>query len=199
MKYDLAVENIQWSGEIEVDLLVNQLMAIVATVLCVEDNTHESVFIREIGHCVSQNCGLLKGWKMSFWFGNGSLLPWDKILPTFLFNLLPFVMLKSLISWSDMLLRNDLPTAVDFLEALISVNNQWIKTTDSFIDCQTGHRSANYPAGMILDVVSQGRLSNAVKKILNEVPTRALRMFQQTSCYQMMESDFQALVKQRCS
>lgn len=201
LTYDATIHAIQWSSIVEVNLLVNQLIALVAVAFCLEDKEWPDL-IQELGQSVSQNPDFLKGWKISFWTGNDSLLPWIKILPTFMINLLPFVILQTLISWSDLLLRKDLTTTVDYLEALISVNYQWLETTNSFFDLQNEQRGVDllqYPAGKILDLATFGRLGYGIKKILDQAPVRALETLQQSPIFRLMESDQQTLVRQRCS
>ncbi len=205
LTYDPAnVETIDWTGTQEVDLLISQLMALATVVWCasVENNQDWPMYIQELGLSVSLNPELLKGWKLSFWMGDDCLLPWIKILPTYLFNLLPFVLVKVLISWSDLLLRKDLPTVIDYLEALTTAHIQWIRTTYSFIDSLSDQEDGNqshYPSGKMLDFATFGRLGQDIKQILNETQIRALKTLQQSPNFHLMEDDLQSLIRQRCS
>ena len=204
MTYDPAsAETIQWTGSTDVDLLISQLMALSAVVWCTADNKQKEwpQFIHDLGVSVSLNPELLRGWKLSYWREGDSVLPWLKILPTYLFNLLPFVLVKVLISWSDVLIRNDVPTAIDYLEALVAAHNQWIRITNSFIDSlseQEDRSQSQYPVGKILDFESIGILGRDIKIIFNETPIRVLKMLKQSSSFRLLEADLQVLIKQRC-
>ena len=190
-------EIIQWSGLTEVDLLACQLMVLTAVVECAKGTNEElPLFIKELGSNISRNPNLLKAWKMTFWTGDDCTLPWKKIIPTYLLNLLPFVILRSLISWSDMLLL----TVSDYLDALVEAHNKWNQTTHSFLDLENGNENqshANYPVGNILDLHTLGRLGSDVKQILKKAPLHFLKTLQQSPCYRSMETDYQEIVKQR--
>ncbi|EFX83632.1 hypothetical protein DAPPUDRAFT_301633 [Daphnia pulex] len=191
-------ETIRWSGLTEVDLLACQLMALTAVVWCAKGITAElPLFIKELGPNISRNPNLMKAWKITFWTGDDCTMPWKKIIPTYMLNLLPFVILRSLISWSDVLLL----TASDYLDALVTAHNQWNQTTRSFIDLASEHDNqsqADYPAGNILDLYTLGRLGSDVKHILKRAPLHTLKTFKQSSCFRSMETDYQEIVREKC-
>ncbi|KAI9552901.1 hypothetical protein GHT06_020785 [Daphnia sinensis] len=196
--YDLDNDaTIDWSGAAEVDFLASQLMTLAAVSWCTKGNTDKwPGFIEQLCPKISANPGLLNAWKVPFWTGEDSKLPWMQILPTCMLNLLPFVILRVLISWSDFLL----PTTPDYLDALVTAHNQWTQVTHSFIDSAIGHENqSNYPVGQILDFCTLGRMASDVEQILGRAPIRSLKLLQKYSCFRAMEADYQALVRKRCS
>lgn len=198
LMYDLDNdETIDWSGVAEVDLLASQLMTLAAVSWYTKGNTDKwPGFIERLCPKISANPGLLNAWKMPYWTGEDSKFPWIQILPTCMLNLLPFVILRVLISWSDSLL----PTTPDYLDALVTAHNQWIQVTHSFIDSAMGHENqSNYPVGQILDFCTLGRMASDVEQILGRAPIRSLKLLQQYSCFRAMEADYQVLVRKRCS
>ncbi|XP_057381020.1 uncharacterized protein LOC130703609 [Daphnia carinata] len=198
LTYDLDNdETINWSGVAEVDFLASQMMTLVAVSWCTKGDTDKwPGFIERICPKISSNPGLLNAWKMPYWTGEDSKLPWMQILPTCMLNLLPFVILRVLISWSDILL----PTTPDYLDALVTAHNQWTQVTHSFIDAVMGHENqSNYPVGQILDFRTLGRMASDVEQILVRAPIRSLKLLQQYSCFRAMEADYQVLVRKRCS
>lgn len=200
--YDPALQTFRWSDILEINLVVNQLMALATSIYCVEKaNFQWPLFIEKLGTQICSNPAFLKGWHISSWIGNDSLLPWQKILPSYFINLLPFVLAQVLITWSPLLIDRDSRAAVNYLDALISAHNHWIETTDIFIDILTEKDEKNqmdYPAGKIMDLDSLSRMGRSIKKILNQTPIHTLKLFQQSPCFNSMESNFQMLVKQRC-
>jgi hypothetical protein len=173
-------------------------MALTAVVWCAKGITAElPLFIKELGPNISRNPNLMKAWKITFWTGDDCTMQWKKIIPTYMLNLLPFVILRSLISWSDVLLL----TASDYLDALVTAHNQWNQTTRSFIDLASEHDNqsqADYPAGKILDLYTLGRLGSDVKHILKRAPLHTLKTFKQSSCFRSMETDYQEIVREKC-
>lgn len=173
-----------------------------ALVSCAKDNSHPlPSFAEELGSHIQQKPYLLKSWKMSFWTGEDSVLPWQKILPTYLKNLLPYVILKVLISWSSSLHLCDHSIAFEYLEGSVSAYNAWIDTTNSFfesLDDEKDKRKSEYPAGQLLDLVSLGSLSRDIQLILKTAPVQALKTLKQSSSYRSLERDLQRVVNQRC-
>ena len=190
---------ILWSGSFEVDSLVCQLMLLAAAIWFSRDWSLEwPWFVGELGTTITRNPEFLAGFKMNSWTSSGAILPWGSIIPNYLIRLLPNVLLHLLISWSDGLLKKDLPTAVNYLETLLSGHTSWIEITNAFVESLvTCGSRADYPAGAILDLSSLGKLNRDIQQILCRAPLRAIKTLQQNSNFQQLDPDFQAVIKQR--
>ena len=96
--------DLQWSGIRQVDFLISQQLAVAATLWFMEHcSKHQDWpwFVSEAGRGVCSDANLLRGWNISSWIEEGSLLPWKRILPTCFLNLLPYVLLHVLLYWSE--------------------------------------------------------------------------------------------------
>lgn len=184
-----------------VDQLTSQLVALAAGLWFSEKYSQDwPWFVRDLSSSICTNPTILKGWKMSSWFDdNGCLLPWSRMLPTSLANLLPCVVLHVLISWSPTLLYQKLPIAKEFLEALVSAHTKWIETTQTFVDL-LGSRmpvEADYPAGELLDLAALGKLITQIQQVLHQCPLPVLKSFQYSQACRSMDAGFQSIVKSR--
>ena len=192
---------VKWSGVENIDIVASQLVAVAATVWYVENCNQEwPRFVKDLGTSVSQNAILLKGWKMTSWT-EGSVLPWRRILPTRLMDLLPCIILQVLLFWFKSISQSSPTLWTLYLECLILAQGHWIRVTQAYMDQLspggTCDPKLEYSAGKLLDLATLGRLTNSVKKIIAESPISALKSLQQSPVYQHMDSDLQAVIKSR--
>jgi len=205
--------DVRWSRIGPVDHLTSQLMVIAATLWFVEHCNEEDQdwpwFVQELGRCADTSPHLLRAWRISSWTDEGSLLPWNSILPTCFVNVLPYVLLHVLLHWSEMLIRHQQPPTHDeegpsvwseLLEALAAAHTKWIETTQLFVNLLTNREQirADYPAGKLMDLATLGRLNIRINQLVANYPLHILDTFLRTDTFRRMDAALRTPVSARC-
>lgn len=190
-----------WSEDIDTDILASQLM-LIALVVQFEKNLDQEWpwFVKHLGSNILRNPSLLDGWKISSWTSDDYVLPWRKLLPDSTFKLVAVVVLKVLIFWSNTLKTIDVQLAVKLLKEVLAAYDHWIQVSKLSIDTlsiSTNPDSDSHPAGKLFKFSSLGELNRDVKQIIQTMPLRALKQFQQSSDFWSLDSDFQAAIRKR--
>ncbi len=193
----------QWSGRAEVDVLAAQLMALAATVWFAEHCTTEwPWFVRHLGGQLTAHPHLVRAWNTALWMDPArQTLPWRHLLPAYLVDLLPYVLLHVLVSWSDVVAAAasaagsaSLWTA--YVEAVLVSHGQWIGTARQLIDrLSAADAGADYAAGHLLDAAALGRLNAEVRdRVVGRCPVAVLRSLQQSALFGDVDADLRTAV-----
>lgn len=190
-----------WSDQTDTNVLACQLM-LLALVVEFEKNVDQEwpSYVNQLSSSVLRDSSMLSGFNIASWTSENYVLPWRKILPDNSMNLIAFVILKVLISWSNAMRKADFQVAAEYLKAVFAAYSHWIQVSNSFIDILSAtaeSSSHSYPAGKLLEFSALGKLNQDVKQIIQEVPLRAVKSFQQLPEFRLLDNDFQTAIKQR--
>ena len=201
---DRHEDRLAWSsGHVQVDFLGSQLLAMAATLWFMErcNQDHDwPLFLQNAGRYVCSDGNLLRGWQISAWIEQGSILPWVRILPACFLRLLPYVLLRVLLCWAESFIQQDRIDCVrpEVLEALLAAHSQWMQTTELFVDSMTSGRQrvkdGDYPAGNLMDVATLARLNIRIKQLLSKCPPEALDSLRSSRTYRQMDAGLQAAI-----
>ena len=198
------MRSLSWSGIGDVDTVASQLIGVAAAVWYVEHNSVQFPwYVGDLGENITGNHHVLRAWNVSSWIGESRTLPWDRILPTYLFNIMAYVQVNVLISWSEKVHHHQAAKLAQYLEALVSAHTRWIQVTHSFVDLVsdpgTGNSIHEYPAGKLLDFITFGRLHMAVKRIISQSPVSALQLFHKSNSFRDIDADLKAAALSKLS